>query len=66
MEISVIIPVYNTGTILSETVASVLNQSFSDFELLLVDDGSDAATQQVLAGLKDPRIRVIRQENRGI
>lgn len=66
MEISVIIPVYNTGTILSETVASVLNQSFSDFELLLIDDGSDAATQQVLAGFNDPRIRVIRQENRGM
>ena len=44
-DISVIIPVYNTGDLLRETVHSVLEQSFADFELILVDDGSNAKTQ---------------------
>ena len=46
-KISVIIPVYNTGNILVNTVNSVLKQSFTDFELLLIDDGSDSKTAMI-------------------
>lgn len=64
--ISIIIPVYNTGEVLKETVASVLNQTFADFELILVDDGSDPATVAVMTGFDDPRIKILRQENQGM
>ena len=65
-DISVIIPVYNTGILLRETVNSVLEQSYSDFELILVDDGSNSETQQILSSFNDERITVIHQENRGV
>lgn len=65
-EISVIIPIYNTGTLLRETVKSVLEQSFSAFELILVDDGSNEETQKIISSFDDQRIRVIRKENGGV
>ena len=65
-DISVIIPVYNTGALLRETVNSVLEQSYSDFELILVDDGSNPETKQILSSFDDKRITVIHQENRGV
>ena len=65
-DISVIIPVYNTGALLRETVHSVLEQSFADFELILVDDGSNAQTQQILSSFEDERITVIHRENGGV
>lgn len=65
--VSVIIPVYNTGEVLRETVDSVLQQTFADFELILIDDGSsDPVTEKILDSLQDPRIRVIRQDNAGV
>jgi len=55
-DISVIIPVYNTGEILLETVNSVLEQSYSGFELIIVDDGSNPETQKIISSLQDDRI----------
>ena len=46
--ISVIIPVYNGEKYLSQTVESVLNQSFDDFELLLIDDGSTDNSKSII------------------
>lgn len=66
--ISIIMPVYNAGVLLHTAVESVLCQSFADFELLLVDDGStdgSAALAHELAK-KDGRIRVLEQPNAGI
>ena len=66
-EISVIIPVYNTGRILQETIDSVLTQSFEDFELIIIDDGStDPETAAILDRQNDSRIKIIRQENAGV
>ena len=65
-EISVIIPVYNTGNILFETVNTVLEQSVSDFELIIVDDGSSSETSAIIDSLTDRRIRVIHQGNQGV
>ena len=62
---SIITPVFNAGVYLVRTVESALRQSYSDFELILVDDGStDDAVDGVLR-LRDPRIRVLRQTNHG-
>ena len=66
-EISVIIPVFNTGMILKNTIESVLDQTFTDFELIIVDDGStDSTTAGVLNCQTDRRIRIIHQENSGV
>lgn len=57
---------YNDGPILLTSVHSILAQSFGDFEYIIVDDGSVDDTPAVLAGLDDPRIRIIRQANDGL
>ena len=63
---SVIIPTYNRAHLLSRAIKSVLSQSFHDFELIIVDDGSKDNTKQVVQGIKDHRIRYFRQkENKG-
>ena len=62
--VSVVIATYNRARLLPETVDSVLAQSFQDFELIVVDDGSTDDTRDALASYKD-RIQYIYQENRG-
>jgi len=63
--VSVIIPTYNCARYVPEAVASVLSQTFADFELIVVDDGSTDSTPQALNPFFD-RIRYIRQDNRGV
>lgn len=58
--ISVVIPTYNRAYLISRAVASVLQQSYSSFEIIVVDDGSTDRTAEVLAGFSDPRIRYLR------
>ncbi len=67
VKITVIIPTYNRERFLSRTVTSVLNQSFSDFELVVVDDGSTDNTKKIIEGFqkKDSRIKYIWQKNSG-
>lgn len=67
-EISIIIPVYNVCTYLNECIDSVLNQSYSNFELILIDDGStDGSSDLCDAYLEnDSRIKVIHKENGGV
>lgn len=57
--LTVCIPTYNGSRYLSESISSVLAQSFSDFELLIVDDGSTDATREVAQRFNDPRIRCV-------
>jgi len=64
--ISVIIPAYNQGRYLAAAVQSVLDQTLQDFEIIVVDDGSTDQTRQVAAGIDDPRLRYIYQENSGL
>lgn len=64
---SIIVPAYNTAATLTETLASLLSQTHDDFEIIIVDDGSQDETPAIArAHATDPRVRVIRQENRGL
>lgn len=67
-KISVIIPAYNVENYIEKCVNSILEQSFSDFEILLVDDGSKDNTPKICDDLamKDSRITVIHKENGGL
>jgi glycosyltransferase involved in cell wall biosynthesis len=67
--VSVLLPAYNAGPGLGAAVRSILTQTFSDFEILLVDDGStDWSVNALLAqpAGKDPRLRLLRQSNKGL
>ena len=64
-KVSVIIPTYNRADLMREAVESVLVQTYKDFEIIVVDDGSTDNTGDILSGLEDPRLRMIRQENQG-
>ncbi len=64
--VSVVIPCYNGGAHLAQALASLKGQTYRDFEVVVVDDGSDdAETVRVLDGL-GPEARLVRQENRGL
>ena len=62
---SIIIPTYNRANFLSKAIQSVLNQTYSNFELIIIDDGSTDGTKEIVSGLNDERIRYVYQENKG-
>ena len=62
---SVVVPVYKARQWVGRAIESVLAQTFEDFELILVDDGSPDDSAEVIARYTDPRVKLIRQENRG-
>ncbi len=64
--LSVLFPVYNAGRHLRNALQSVLDQSFDDFEVIAINDGSTDGSERVLREFRDPRIRVLSQENRGL
>lgn len=64
--ISVVIPLYNKKELIANTVQSVLKQTFTDFEIVIVDDGSTDGSMNEVMAIHDPRIRLIRQENSGV
>jgi glycosyltransferase involved in cell wall biosynthesis len=64
--VSVVIPLYNTERYIAESVGSVLAQTFTDFELIVIDDGSSDRGPEIARSFKDPRVRVITQDNRGL
>ncbi len=63
--VSVVIPLYNKAAYVRRALLSVVNQTFSSLEVLVVDDGSQDNGPDVVAALQDPRIRLIRQQNAG-
>lgn len=65
-KISVVIPAYNAMTYLPETVESVLKQTFADFEVLIINDGSSDHIVQWASQVVDPRVKLISQENQGL
>jgi glycosyltransferase involved in cell wall biosynthesis len=65
-KVSVIIPVYKVEKYVAATVESVLAQTYKNFELLIIDDGSPDKSIEICQQFTDHRIRIIRQENRGV
>jgi glycosyltransferase involved in cell wall biosynthesis len=63
--ISVVTPCYNAERFIAQTIRSVLDQTYQDFEIIVVDDGSIDGSPQVVQGFSDPRIRLLSQTNAG-
>ena len=66
MKISVVIPLYNKQNCIRETLRSVLNQSYTDFEVLVVDDASTDGSLEVVREFSDKRLRIIEKPNSGV
>ncbi|MBU7583569.1 MAG: glycosyltransferase [Nostoc sp. TH1S01] len=66
MNLSVIIPVYNSESSVAETLHSVLAQTYRDFEIIIVDDGCTDKSIDICKSFDDPRIKIIQQQNRGL
>lgn len=64
--VSVIIPVYNVEAFIEETLNSVLHQTYKHFEILIIDDESPDKSIEICQTFDDPRIKIIRQKNRGL
>jgi glycosyltransferase involved in cell wall biosynthesis len=64
--ISIIMPCFNGGAHLAESLSSALGQTFSDIELIVVDDGSTDNTAEILSSVTDSRLRVFTQKNQGV
>jgi glycosyltransferase involved in cell wall biosynthesis len=60
---SIVVPTYNRASYISKTLQSVLDQTFADFEVLVIDDGSTDNTEDVVLSLADERIRYYKKEN---
>lgn len=58
--VSVVVPVYNASKCISDTIMSVMSQTYNDLELILVDDGSTDGTYEIMQGYEDERICVLR------
>jgi glycosyltransferase involved in cell wall biosynthesis len=66
VKISVLTPVYNTEKYIAAAITSVLNQTFTDFELLIINDGSTDNSMEIVRRFTDPRIVVFNQPNLGV
>lgn len=68
MKVSIVVPIYNTSALLDRCIESLINQSYKDIEILLIDDGSTDSSRQVCAywAEKDNRVKYIHQENGGL
>jgi glycosyltransferase involved in cell wall biosynthesis len=65
MKISVIIPAYNHEKYITETITSVLTQSYDDFEIIIINDGSTDSTEEKILSIHDNRIQYVKQPNSG-
>lgn len=66
IEISVLMPVFNGEKFLVEAIESILNQTFTDFEFIIVNDGSTDGTVNIIKSYTDQRIKLITRENGGV
>lgn len=63
--LSIVMPTYNCAQYLENSVKSILNQSFTDFEFLIIDDGSTDSTEELISKIKDSRIKYIKLDHVG-
>jgi len=64
--VTVLMSVYNSGRFLVQAVESILSQTFTDFEFIIINDGSTDGTREILESYKDSRLRLLHQENMGL
>ena len=64
--ISVIVPLYNKEDFVATSIGSILKQSYSDYEIIIVNDGSTDKSVNIVKAFNDRRIRIINQENAGV
>jgi len=64
--ISIVIPLYNKESFIAKTIQSVLDQSFSNFELIVVNDGSTDTSEAIVRRFNDARLKVITIERSGV
>lgn len=65
-KVSVLMSVYNDARYVGETVESILRQTFTDFEFIIINDGSTDGTKEVIESFRDPRIILVNRENKGL
>lgn len=64
--VSIIMPAYNAEKTIAESIQSVLNQTFRDWELIIINDGSSDSTSTIVIAYEDPRIILLEQQNSGV
>ncbi|WP_071515816.1 glycosyltransferase [Geitlerinema sp. PCC 9228] len=64
--VSVVVPVYNGEQTIQETIESILHQTFSDFEILVINDGSNDSTLDILSKIQQPKLKVFSYPNAGL
>src|SRR5690606_10551481 len=65
-KISVLMPAYNAGSHIREAIESILQQTFTDFEFLIINDGSTDDTLEIIRSYDDARIRLVSRPNKGL
>lgn len=63
LKFDILMPVYNGGPVIAETLQSILNQSFTNYQIIIVDDCSQDNTERVIKRFKDPRVKYFRNNN---
>lgn len=66
IQVTVLMPAYNTEAYIAEAIESVLQQTFTNFEFLIINDGSTDNTEQIIRSYNDPRIVLVNQKNGGV
>lgn len=64
--VSVIMPAWNAAQFIQDAINSVVSQSYSNWQLIIINDGSTDATEEIIFGNRDPRILYVKQPNRGV
>lgn len=64
--VSIVMPVYNCREFIGEALKGIFDQTFTDFELLVIDDGSTDGTDELLLSVADPRMQILRRPHRGL
>ena len=64
--ISVLLPVFNCGLYIKKAIQSIINNSFENYEIIVVNDGSTDNTLEQIGKFKDPRIKIYNKENSGL
>jgi glycosyltransferase involved in cell wall biosynthesis len=66
MKFSIVIPLYNKERTILRTISSILNQTYQDFEIIVIDDGSTDNSNSLVSAINSPNIKIFKQKNAGV